>query len=240
MMMVKKRKNEIFSKCKAVILDMDGILVDSEPIHVDSFRRFLNNLNVSYTDEFLYGLVGHSVDSNIELINQQYLSDTPLDIAEGIEMRDGLYLEMISRTSLEPIDGIESLVLLCKKENIQLALASSSVREQVDAILNNLTKNSRQKINYKAVFEITISGDDVTHKKPSAEIYQRAITLLSTNIDKCIAIEDSHAGIMSAKASGLFCIALKNQFLGKEQMKSADYLIDSINDVVTLIKDQRD
>ena len=77
--MIKKWKNEIFLKCEAVILDMDGVLVNSEPIHVESFKLFLKNLNLSYTEEFLHGLVGHSIDNNIESINQQYLKDNSID-----------------------------------------------------------------------------------------------------------------------------------------------------------------
>ena len=216
---------------------MDGVLVNSEPIHVESFKLFLKNLNLSYTEEFLHGLVGHSIDNNIESINQQYLKDNPLDIAEGIRLRDALYLEMITQRPLKAIEGIETLVRLCQEKNIRLGLASSSVRKQVDTILNNLTENSPERIDYRTIFEVTVSGDDVPHKKPAADIYQRALMLLDVKADYCLSIEDSYAGIMSAKASGLFCIALKNQFLGIEEMKIADYVVDSINDVVNLIRD---
>ena len=160
-----------------------------------------------------------------------------MDIAEGIRLRDALYLEMITQRPLKAIEGIETLVRLCQEKNIRLGLASSSVRKQVDTILNNLTENSPERIDYRTIFEVTVSGDDVPHKKPAADIYQRALMLLDVKADYCLSIEDSYAGIMSAKASGLFCIALKNQFLGIEEMKIADYVVDSINDVVNLIRD---
>jgi len=128
------------------------------------------------------------------------------------------------------------------KQNIAFGLkrrgeGKAAIEKKVDAILENLTKNSPQKIDYRRVFDVTICGDDVKYKKPAAEIYQKAITLVNKDVNKCIAIEDSYAGIMSAKASGLFCIALKNQFLGIEEIKIADYVVDSINDVVNLIRD---
>lgn len=234
--MLNDRANKIFSKCQAVILDMDGVLVDSEPIHVKSYKVFFKNLNLSYTDEFLQSLVGHSVDNNIETINQRYLKDRPLNIADGVRSRNAIYLEMITKIPLKPVDGIETLIQFCRKKNIRLGLASSSVREQIDAILDNLTKNSLAKIDYRTIFEAIVSGEDVKHRKPAADIYQKALALLNINAEHCISIEDSYAGIMSAKASGLFCVALKNQFLNQEQMAIADYQVDSINDVVKLIR----
>jgi beta-phosphoglucomutase-like phosphatase (HAD superfamily) len=66
---------------------MDGVIVDSEPIHAESFRMFLDNLNILYTEEFINDLVGHSVDSNIQAVNQEYLSENPLDIKEGVKIR---------------------------------------------------------------------------------------------------------------------------------------------------------
>jgi beta-phosphoglucomutase-like phosphatase (HAD superfamily) len=57
---------DIFKRCEAIILDMDGVIVDSEPIHAESFRVFLKRLAVPYTEAFINDLVGHSVDSNIQ------------------------------------------------------------------------------------------------------------------------------------------------------------------------------
>ena len=138
------QQNSIVDRCKAIILDMDGVIVDSEPIHGESFGMFLDTLKVPYTEEFISDLVGHSIDNNIETINQVYLSDNPIDVLEGIRIRDTIYLSLITSRRLKPLDGIEDLVLLCKKKGIKLGLASSSVREQIDAILKSLSKNNKK------------------------------------------------------------------------------------------------
>jgi HAD superfamily hydrolase (TIGR01509 family) len=215
---------------------MDGVIVDSEPIHAESFRMFLDNLNVLYTEEFINDLVGHSVDSNIQAVNQEYLSENPLDIKEGIKIRDALYLSLITDRPLKPLDGIEDLILLCKKKRIRLGLASSSVREQIDAILKSLSQNNRQNINFQTVFDVTVSGDEVSQKKPAPDIYHKAIQTLGIDRDKCMAIEDSEAGIISAKANDIFCIALRNQFLKENKTLSADLVINSIDDVVNMLQ----
>ncbi len=233
---MKNQQYSILKKREAIILDMDGVIVDSEPIHAESFRMFLDNLNVSYTEEFINDLVGHSVDSNIQAVNQEYLSENPLDIKKGVKIRDALYLGLITDRPLKPLDGIEDLILFCKKKGIKLGLASSSVQEQVDAILDSLSQNSKQKINYQTVFDVTVSGDEVSQKKPAPDIYHKAIQTLGIDRDKCMAIEDSEAGIISAKANDIFCIALRNQFLKENKTLAADLVINSINDVVNMMQ----
>lgn len=213
---------------------MDGVLVDSEPIHNQSFRMFLNKLNIPFTEEFVRDLVGHSVDSNIQTINKKYLSEDPLNIDEGIKTRDALYLSLIAEQELKPLDGIEELIILSKQKNIKLALASSSVREQVDTILNNLSRNSIHHIDFQNVFDVTVAGDEVFQKKPAPDIYHKAIQNLGVDRNYCIAIEDSGAGITSAKANEIACIALRNQYLKENELLEADIVVNSIKEVVDM------
>jgi HAD superfamily hydrolase (TIGR01509 family) len=230
------QKKDIINKCEAIILDMDGVIVDSEPIHAESFHIFLDKLNVSYTEQFISDLVGHSVDYNIRAINQEYLSKDPLDINEGIKTRDALLLSLITEKSLKPLEGIEDLILICKKNNIMVGLASSSVRKQIDAILINLSQNNEHNINFQTIFDVTVAGDEVSQKKPAPDIYHKAIQTLAIDRKRCIAIEDSGAGIISAKASGIFCVALRNQFLKDNDASLADLVINSIDEIVKMIK----
>jgi HAD superfamily hydrolase (TIGR01509 family) len=226
---------DFIANCKALILDMDGVLVDSEPIHGESFRLFFEKLGVDCTEEFIHNLVGHSVNSNIQTINETFLADRPLDIEEGVKMRDSLYLELITNIPLKPIKGIESLILKCNKKGLRLGLATSSAREQIEVILNSLSKNGDHKIDYKNVFDVIVGGDEVANKKPSPDIYKKVIRKLGIAPDKCLAIEDSEAGLMSAKANGIFCVALKNQYLKIHDNLTADMIVDSIYEVVNLM-----
>jgi beta-phosphoglucomutase-like phosphatase (HAD superfamily) len=218
-----------------MILDMDGVIVDSEPVHGESFKMFLDDLKVPYTDQFVNDLVGHSINHNIKTINKTYLKDRPLKIEDGVKIRDAIYLDLITSRTLKPLTGIEDLLSLCKRSGIKLGLASSSVREQIEAILENLSQNSDQEVDFKTIFDVTVAGDEVENKKPAPDIYHKAVQLLGVNKDFCIAVEDSGAGIQSAKKNDLFCIALRNQYLKEKEAKTADLIIDSIHDIVEMM-----
>jgi len=232
---MKTRQISDIGRCQAIILDMDGVIVDSEPIHGESFRMFLDKLKVPYTEEFINDLVGHSINHNIQTINEAYLHDRPLIIEEGIKIRDALYLSLITNRSLKPLDGIENLVSICIKRGIKLGLASSSVREQINAILKSLSQNNDRGIDFQTVFDVTVGGDEVSNKKPAPDIYHKVIQKLGLDRNDCIAIEDSGAGILSAKANGITCIALRNQYLKEKESLAADMVINSINEVVDMM-----
>jgi len=217
---------------KAIIFDMDGVIVDSEPIHVEAFQIFLDQLNISYTDTFVDNLVGYSIDHNIQTINDHYFSENPLNISEGVKERDRIYLELINQRQLQPLEGLPELIRLCQKEGIRMALASSSVREQVDHILVNLSRNDRFGINFEDVFKLSVSGNEVQEKKPAPDLYQAALSLLNEKAENCLAIEDSEAGTLSAKASGLYCFALKNEYFTLNRLKKADMIVNSLHDIV--------
>jgi len=235
-MIVKNLPGVFSNHLSAIILDMDGVLVDSEPVHTESFRIFLKHLNISYTEAFIDSLVGYSVDNNIEAINRVFLYERPMDIDEGIRQRNRIYLELINNLQLVPLEGIDALVTYCQENAIKVALASSSGKDQVDTILNNLSQNSKNKINYKELFAIKVCGDDVENRKPAPDIYQRTLKLLNIEARKCIAVEDSEAGIRSAKANEIYCIALKNQYQKNEKLADADYEVSSITKIVDLLK----
>jgi len=99
-----------------MILDMDGVIVDSEPIHGESFKLFLEKLKVPYTEQFINDLVGHSVNHNIRTINETYLQERPLNIEEGVKIRDAIYLDLITSRPLKPLKGIEDLILICQQK----------------------------------------------------------------------------------------------------------------------------
>ncbi len=229
-------KNKLFQKLahiKAVILDMDGVLVDSEPYHVQSFKIMMDELKLNYEDSFVHSFIGHSIESNIQSINEELMQGRELNLAEAVEYRDALYLDLIKQADLKPMSGIYKLIEKCREKNITLALASSSVKKQVDVILTKLSKNEW---NLNTIFNSIVTGDDVEKRKPEPDIYQKTISNLNIAADQCLAIEDSPAGVKSAKSAGLHCIALKSVFIDSNELKDADLLIDNINQAVNFFE----
>lgn len=222
-----------FSVPEAIILDMDGVLVNTEPVHMESFRLFLNELDVDYTEEFLRSLIGYSVDENIKVINHDYLQGREIPIIQGTNRRDEIYLQLINKMQLTPIPGIPELTDYCYNYGIKMALASSSVRSQIDAVLKNLSNHPDHAFRSKEFLTTIVAGDDVQNKKPAPDIYLQALKTMNMQPENCMAIEDSIAGVRSARSAGIKCLALKNIFHHSDDlMVYADGLIDSVMDVV--------
>lgn len=216
---------------KAVILDMDGVLVDSEPYHVQSFKIMMDELNLDYDDSVVHSFIGHSIESNVQSINEQFMQGRELNLKEAVAHRDKIYLNLIKMADLKPLPGICELIETCQKKDITLALASSSIREQVDEIIKSL---SRYNCKLNSMFSSIVTGDDVQNRKPDPEIYDKTLQNLKLSANQCLAIEDSPAGVQSAKSAGLYCIALKSIFINPEDLNGADLLIDNILDIAYL------
>jgi len=224
---------EILKPIKALVLDMDGVLVDSEPIHVESFRIFMNELNLEYTDKFLHSFIGFSIENNVDKINKTFLLGNEVDLIEGVKHRDEIYLNLLKQNQFPAIDGVFNLINFCQQKQITMALSSSSNRQQIDVILERL---SNQKLTLFGVFATIVGGDDVPNKKPAPDIYKLTIKKLDLPAGHCLAIEDSSAGVTSAKAAGLNCIALQNQYSDAEKLKKADYIVNSLEEVKQILQ----
>lgn len=211
---------------KACILDMDGVIVDTEPIQLEAFRLFLNDYDIQISDSFLESLVGYSVEDNMVDIKQKFFHNKAFDIPSSITKRNDLYLKLIARQNLEPLPGVMELISFCQYKNVKLALASSSDQQQVETIMNRLANN------YQTIFETVVTGDDVHNKKPAPDIYLRVVEKLRLPAKSCLAFEDSRAGVESAKAAGVKCFAIRNRYAEEKYLQKADRIIDSIQEAL--------
>jgi len=211
---------------KACILDMDGVIVDTEPIQLEAFRLFLNDYQIQVGEEFLQSLVGYSIQDNMIDIKQQFFRHQAFDIPSAIRRRNDIYLKMIAQQKLQPLAGVMDLISFCQQKDLKLALASSSDQQQVDTIMNRLVKN------YRSVFQAVVTGDDVINKKPAPDIYVRVVEQLNLPPNLCLAFEDSLAGVESAKAAGVICFAVKNRYAEEKHLQKADRIIDSIQEAL--------
>ncbi len=221
---------------------MDGVLVDTEPVHLESFKILLKDLQLNYDDSFLNSLVGHSVESNMTMIFQKIGKAVPEIINAELTRRESIYLDLLQTSDLHPLPGISALLDICKKNKLELALATSSIREQVDTILEKLSGDSDGNLmNLKEDFKVIVSGDQVKHKKPAADIYLQAVHKLKLRPEQCAAVEDSPAGVKSAKMAGVYCIALRNRYWNKDQLleAQADWIVDSIMEIVSALTSKK-
>jgi HAD superfamily hydrolase (TIGR01509 family) len=206
---------------EAVIFDMDGVIIDSEPLHFESHKLTMRDFGIEITDDELYNYMGISNSVMWKDFSKKYrLSCSVTELLEH-QKKHNKYL--FESKKLEPIKGIQELLdkLVC--DNIKIALASSSSKVFIKMILNNL--------NIIKFFIVIVSGEEVQHSKPSPEIFIKTAKLLNIYTSNCLVIEDSEHGIKAAKLAGMKCIGFKNPNSGNQRLNLADTIVDSIGGI---------
>lgn len=178
----------------AVIFDMDGVIVDSEPIYDQVTAEHLLELGVAADPAFFDTLRGLDLIDVWKRIQSEYALPQPVDeLAEASRMRLDDHFEHLN--PLEPTDGCIELLSRLGEERIPLALASSSRSSRIEIILRRLK--------IRDAFAVAIGGEQVSNGKPSPEIFLKAAELLNVTAASCVVIEDSTRGLEAARAAGM-------------------------------------
>jgi HAD superfamily hydrolase (TIGR01509 family) len=182
----------------AVLFDMDGLLVDSEPLWTIAEERVAERYGGVFTPELKARMIGKRLDLAIEILIEGL--NTPAARNAGhAEVAHQLMAEMVkllaSGAPLQP--GAVELLDALADARIPLALVSSSYRELVDAALQKVGASR---------FAVTVAGDEVKHGKPDPEPYLTAARRLGVVPARCVVLEDAPAGLMSAAAAGCACV----------------------------------
>lgn len=206
---------------KAVIFDMDGVIIDSEPIHFEVDMQTMEKLGVNISKDELNKYVGTTNEYMLtELINKYKIEKS---IDEITEYKINLTINKIKDAKIDAIDGIRELLVELKNNNINTAIGSSSTRDLIDAVI--------EKFKLKSYFDYIVSGDEVKEGKPKPDIYLEASKRLNIEPSECIVIEDSKNGVLAAKNAGMKCIGFKNENSGNQDLSRADIIVDSIKDI---------
>ena len=207
---------------KAVIFDMDGVIIDSEPIHYKLSKLYFNELGLDITDEEYYTFVGIG-DKEIfaRLKNKYNLMLKSDEMAATYEKRYIEYLKQMENE--EPIRGVDILIRNLHKKGLLLAVGSSASRENIGIVLKSF--------HLEGYFDTIVSGYDVENSKPFPDIYIRSAEKLGVDPAECIVIEDSSNGVKASKSAGMKCIAYKNRNSGEQDLSQADIIIDSFEKV---------
>ncbi len=214
---------------QAVILDLDGLLIDSEPLHQRAFESLLARHGVDHkftVEEYGRYFVGIPVKENAEWLVAHFdLKGTQEDL---IAEREAIYEEMLSDPSnLRVMPGLFGLLDDLRARGLPLGIASGSPRNQVDTILRGLQIAAR--------FRTVVAGDDVPHTKPAPDVYILATKELGVAPARCIAIEDSVTGITAAKAAGLYAIAVPNRYTAHQDLARADARVEGLEQVIKFL-----
>ena len=212
---------------KAIIFDFNGILVDDEPIHLELFRRVLEEEGLSLSDEDYYakylGMDDRGCFRAVFQAHGRELTDAKLE--ELIARKAVYYKQTIAqRTRIFP--GVTRLVPELAAR-FPLAVASGALRDEIDLILSG--------IGLKNCFQVIVSAEDVAAGKPHPEIFVKALRELNEKrsepirASECLVIEDSKDGILAAHRAGIKCLAVTNSHPAAEL--KADKVVASLEEV---------
>ena len=207
----------------AVIFDMDGVIVDSEPRHELAFREIFREMGYGETHGIdfpaYYGRSDRALW--VDFIQMHKPAQTLEELTDWKQER---FLEIIRRD--QPIfEGLPELVQRLSL-NYKLGLASGSLHPVIDTIL--AMKNLRQ------YFPIVVSVEDVQHGKPAPDVFLRAAELLKVAPQACCVIEDSAAGVEAAIAAGMTAIAITNS-LPRTKLGRAHHVVETYREIDELL-----
>lgn len=205
---------------QAVIFDMDGVLLDSEPLHHQTMNAILAEegcRELSVTEYAAY-MGTTDVYTWQDVIDRFQL---PRPFSYYRDRYDTLILEQYCR-SAKPAAGAGWLLGELKARGLRLAVASSSRSTWVEICLRALGMRSD--------FELVVNGDMVAHSKPNPEIYLLAASMLAVPPESCLVVEDAPNGIAAARAAGMFTVAVETAYTLNEDTSAADVHLRSLAD----------
>jgi len=206
-------------KLKGVIFDGDGVLFDTEKLHVIAWKKVFNSHNIELKeDDFTEG-VGVEDKTFLKKLKENRKIKKDLKIEELVREKNKELLKIVNKENAKVFEEIKEILKFLKNK-YKIAVASNSEKKFVLKVLK-IT-------GIYDFFDLIITRDDVKNPKPFPDIYIEVSKKLKIPVENMIAFEDSETGILSAKSSGIFCIAIPaTQTL--EKLKNADIIIDKIN-----------
>lgn len=202
---------------KTVIFDMDGVLVDTEPIHRAAYRQHFRELKIEVSNEMYAGFTGNSTKNIYQRLKHAF--NLTAEVQDLVNRKRQLFdQEFSSSSSLEMLPGVKRLIEDLHNEGVQMVLASSSAKVSIDKIFDKFQLNS--------YFTYKVSGEDFEQSKPNPAIFIEAARLSKTDVSECVVIEDSTNGIKAANAAGIFCIGYQSENSMGQSYELADYILD--------------
>lgn len=204
---------------KGIIFDMDGVIIDSEPIHYEIEQNLLKKLGGKLSKKEHATFIGTTDYNMWSSLKERYNLEPSVE--EIIDMKKELFLRNIDKIQL--IDGFYDFMTMLYKKGYKLGLASSNNRKSVESIV--------EKFELDKYIEVTMSGEDVSKGKPDPEIFLTTAKKLSINPEDCIVVEDAENGVVAAKAAGMKCIALQGNNIGLQDLSNADIIIENFSEL---------
>ncbi len=205
----------------AAIFDMDGVLIDSNPFHLEKWKEFLGQHRIAFDPKDLATqVIGQRNDKAFRFFFGQSLGDA--EVARLSEELEANFRKAFKPHAI-PLPGLRSLVEECQRGGVPMAVASSAMTKNVEFVVDAL--------GFRRYFRCLVSGDEVARPKPDPEIYLKTAEKLGLHPASCVAFEDSFVGIESARRAGMKCVAIASTFPLEALRTSADLAVLSFEEL---------
>lgn len=207
---------------RTVIFDMDGVIVDTEPVHRYAYFRHFDELGIQVSDEEYASFTGASTKNVYQHLKDKYGLDYPVQqLVMG--KREFFNRAFDEKPDLELLDGVRRLIEDLHEHNIQLILASSASKSTIDRVM--------KRFGIGPYFTDLVSGEDFPRSKPDPAIFEYAASLSKAPKQECVVIEDSANGVTAAKAAGLYCIGYNSEHSPMQDLSHADLVVGHFSEL---------
>ena len=212
---------------KAIIFDMDGLMIDSERVTFECYQERLKDMNLTMDEEFYKTLLGKPIKGIYQRFYDVYGNDFPIE--NVIQDVHQLMAERFETEGVPVKKGLVELLHYLKDNNYKTIVATSSNRDRVDKIL------AQAKIT--EFFDDSICGDEVTKGKPNPEVFLKSCLKLGVNVDVAIVLEDSEAGIQASYDANIKVICIPDMKYPKKQYEEKTFkILKDLTEVTAYLK----
>ncbi len=207
---------------KAVIFDMDGVVVNTEPIGYGANQKMYKALGITVPDDVYATFIGNSDKNIIQKLKDLYKLEKSNE--ELLQDKYKYYFEAFDNaTDLALLPGVKDLIIDLHTNGMKLLLASSASKRKIEKVFTRFGLHQ--------YFDATISGEDFEFSKPDPAIFLEAVKKSGFTKDECVIIEDSTNGIKAAKAAGVYCIGYESEHSMGQDTSLADTVITNFKEL---------
>ena len=205
-----------------IIFDMDGVLLDSEPMHQEIIYETFQLKGIPLDKAYIQTLTGMSAFPMWEKVKRD--AQRTESVEELMQFHRDYFFKRLPEMKVPLVPHIKEVLEKFKNEGKHLSLASSSGRKLIDIFT--------QQTNIAHYFEVIMSGDDVQYSKPNPEIFLKVAQWYGLPTTQFTVIEDSTNGVKAAKSANMKCIGFDNPLSGGQDLSQADLLIHSMQELL--------
>ncbi len=201
---------------------MDGVIVDTEPVHSYAYFQHFAELNIAVSKDMFTSFMGNSTRNTFQKLKELFPIDG--EVEDLIQRKRTLFNDAFdSKEDLYLIAGVEQLIQDLHRNGMQLILASSAAKVTIERVF--------KRFNLHQYFTHIVSGEDFPDSKPHPAIFEFAAGLSIAPKENCIVIEDSTNGIRAAKAAGLFCVGYNSENSKLQDLSMADVVVENLDEL---------